>query len=140
MVGLFFLLWSTAEQYFVPALQFISEDIFQLSPDISGVTFLALGNGAPDIFSSFSALSSGALDIGLGALMGGVNFVVAIVVAIVILVFRFWNKSNIYLTTKIPLTRDLICMLITYLCVFGFALDKFFYLSEAIVLLLFYIL
>ena len=34
------------------------------------VTFLALGNGAPDISSSIAAISSGSYELALGALMG----------------------------------------------------------------------
>lgn len=140
MIGLFSLLWSTAEQYFVQALQFISEDLFQLSPDISGVTFLALGNGSADIFSAFSALNSGAFDIGLGALMGGATFVTTVVLAVVILVFQYWNKSSITVTTRIPLTRDLLCILILYLCIFSFALDNQIFFYETLSLLLCYIM
>lgn len=47
-----------------------------MSPDIAGVTFLAFGNGAPDVFSSLVALSSasadrqGALLVGVASLLG----------------------------------------------------------------------
>ena len=35
------------------------------------MSFLALGNGAPDISSSIAAISSGNYELALGALLGG---------------------------------------------------------------------
>jgi sodium/potassium/calcium exchanger 6 len=43
------------EYFFVPSLASIA-DILKLSPAIAGVTLLALGNGAPDVFTSYAAL------------------------------------------------------------------------------------
>ncbi len=40
-----------------------------LSPSMAAVTLLALGNGAPDVFSSLSALRSGHPRTGLGAIL-----------------------------------------------------------------------
>jgi sodium/potassium/calcium exchanger 6 len=50
LLFLFVLLGSTADEWFVPTLVTIS-DTLRLSPSVAGVTFLALGNGAPDIAS-----------------------------------------------------------------------------------------
>ena len=57
-----FVLWmyflgSTADQYLCNALETISDNL-NFSETISAVTLLALGNGAPDIFSSLSAAGS----------------------------------------------------------------------------------
>lgn len=41
---------------FCPALTVISA-ILRLSQNVAGVTLLALGNGAPDIFSAFAAVN-----------------------------------------------------------------------------------
>ena len=38
------------------------------------VSFLALGNGAPDISASIAAISSGNYELALGALLGGPQF------------------------------------------------------------------
>lgn len=74
------LLGSTASNYFSPCLASICFRL-NLSYDIAGVTFLAFGNGAPDVFSSITSFS-GAADvlIGIGALLGGSVFVTTIVV------------------------------------------------------------
>lgn len=55
IVFLFIALGSTAQDFFCPALSVIS-DTLKLSHNVAGVTFLALGNGAPDIFSVYSSI------------------------------------------------------------------------------------
>ena len=50
-----------------------------------GVTLLALGNGAPDIFASLSAsTSSEGLYMSISSLMGGAMFITSIVSSLVI--------------------------------------------------------
>jgi sodium/potassium/calcium exchanger 6 len=67
---LFFVLGDTAEAYFSPALIKIS-DYLRLSPNIAGVTLLALGNGAPDLSTIIIGVFKGSAEIGLGAPIGG---------------------------------------------------------------------
>lgn len=55
---------------------------------MAGVTFLALGNGAPDVFSSiaaFSAKSDDVVLIGVCELLGASVFVTTVVVGAVVL-------------------------------------------------------
>ncbi|CAM9711330.1 unnamed protein product, partial [Heterosigma akashiwo] len=52
---LIYLLGQTADVYFSPCLATISEGL-GLSDDTAGVTILALGNGAPDVFASVAAV------------------------------------------------------------------------------------
>ena len=47
-------LGSTADMYLSPALETISDKL-SCSESLAGVTLLALGNGAPDVFASLSA-------------------------------------------------------------------------------------
>ena len=54
MCVLMYLLSSTADQYLSPSLEHITMK-FKISESLAGVTLLALGNGAPDVFSSISA-------------------------------------------------------------------------------------
>ena len=66
---LFFMLGTSAEDYFCPTLGVIS-DVLRLSPDVAGITILALGNGAPDVFSTFVAVTGGKFSIAIGELTG----------------------------------------------------------------------
>jgi Ca2+/Na+ antiporter len=77
LLFLFYVLANTADRYLVPALNQLS-DFFKLSPNVAGndnttnqplylhictvgvgVTLLAFGNGAPDVFTSFSSFKNG---------------------------------------------------------------------------------
>ena len=75
---------NTAKMYFSPTLGSICERL-KLSYDVAGVTFLAMGNGAPDLFGAVSSFT-GKEDtlIGLGALLGGSVFVSSVVVVVTI--------------------------------------------------------
>ena len=55
-VGMY-LLSSTADIYLSPSLEFITER-FSCNESLAGVTLLAFGNGAPDVFSSIAAAKS----------------------------------------------------------------------------------
>lgn len=80
-VALIHLLGSTAGNYLSPTLGKICERL-NLSYNVAGVTFLAFGNGAPDVFSSIASFLGGedAPMIGLNALLGGSMFVCTVVV------------------------------------------------------------
>lgn len=84
------ILGTTASNYFSPTISSICDKL-QLRYDIAGVTFLAFGNGAPDVFSSISSFSGSSVDgslitIGVGALLGGSFFVSSIVVGSIALI------------------------------------------------------
>lgn len=77
---------NTADAYFTPALSSICVK-FRIPYQVAGVTFLALGNGAPDVFASISAFSGGQdVLIGIGALLGATVFVISVVVAVIVIV------------------------------------------------------
>lgn len=83
---LFQILGSTAEDYFSPSLEQFSKQL-SLPPRFSGVTLLALGNGAADVSATISSILSppnGYL-LSLGALTGAGMFVSTICCSIVIL-------------------------------------------------------
>lgn len=80
------LLGNTAESYFSPALAAICEGL-NLPENIAGVTFLAMGNGAPDVFASLTSFSGGGdVLIGLGALLGASMFISSVVVGSLVVV------------------------------------------------------
>lgn len=90
----FYLLSDTANKYLSVALTNISDKL-KLSQNLAGVTFLAFGNGAPDVISSIVASDGdGAegLDVAIGSLLGGGIFVTCLVFSLVVL---FANRVNV---------------------------------------------
>jgi len=101
---LFVCLAITAEDYFCPALTTISK-MLKLSQNVAGVTFLALGNGSPDIFSCIVALGSGSLEttfLAFGAMFGAGLFVNTVVVGAVTI------SQDSYVLARRPFFRDCI--------------------------------
>lgn len=43
-----------ADYFFVPALEYLSFEMLMLKPEVAGITFLALGNGSPDVFGALA--------------------------------------------------------------------------------------
>ncbi|CAH1800977.1 unnamed protein product [Owenia fusiformis] len=94
---------TTADDFFCPDLAVIS-DTLRLSPNVAGVTFLAFGNGAPDIFSAIAAFSSssgGDAGLAIGGLFGAGVFVTTIVAGTIAIICPFVAMQR-------PLLRDLI--------------------------------
>ena len=54
---------STADEYLSPSLEYITVR-FKISESLAGVTFLAFGNGAPDVFSSIASAASASFNDG----------------------------------------------------------------------------
>ncbi|XP_030890683.1 mitochondrial sodium/calcium exchanger protein [Leptonychotes weddellii] len=70
LLYLFLILGVTAAKFFCPNLSAIST-MLKLSHNVAGVTFLAFGNGAPDIFSTLVAFSDPrTASLAFGALFG----------------------------------------------------------------------
>jgi solute carrier family 24 (sodium/potassium/calcium exchanger), member 6 len=71
-------LGSTADQYLSPSLDAISEKL-SCSESLAGVTLLALGNGASDVFSAIAASgdsdSNGDIMLSVSALIGSAFFI-----------------------------------------------------------------
>ena len=77
LVWVFFLLHiveSTTNFYFVTSLQ-LTVNILKLSPNIAGVTFLAVGNAACDVIASIAAIQADSVDVGVGTTVGAGIFV-----------------------------------------------------------------
>ncbi|KAJ3266262.1 hypothetical protein HDU77_001751 [Chytriomyces hyalinus] len=102
--------------------------LLQLSETVAGVTLAALGNGAPDIFATYSAVRAGAGSMALGELLGAALFVTLVVVGGVALV------SPDTALPRRPFLRDLIFLIgcvaivlyITFTGEISFSLSIFF--------------
>ncbi|XP_030621985.1 mitochondrial sodium/calcium exchanger protein [Chanos chanos] len=98
---LFLVLGLIASDFFCPNLSAISSTL-QLTHNVAGVTFLALGNGAPDVFSAIAAFSQPrTAGLAIGALFGAGIFVTTVVAGSVALVKPFTVASR-------PFLRDVI--------------------------------
>lgn len=76
-----------ADEHLSPSLQRIAKT-FKLSESLAGVTLLAFGAGAPDIFASLSASEDAdveGIQLGLGVLLGSSLFILSIVTSSCIL-------------------------------------------------------
>lgn len=101
LLFLFLILGLTASKFFCPNLSAISTSL-HLTHNVAGVTFLALGNGAPDIFSAMAAFSNPhTAGLAVGALFGAGIFVTTVVAGSVALVKPFAVASR-------PFLRDVI--------------------------------
>ncbi|WKX99911.1 hypothetical protein Q1695_014632 [Nippostrongylus brasiliensis] len=100
MFMLFVMVSSTADDFFSPSVSSIVAHL-KISESIAGVTFMAFGNGAPDIFGSIASVLSSPkpkAGLALGELFGAGTFVTTVVTATIILVKPF--KIDIFSTLR----------------------------------------
>ncbi|KAG0023814.1 hypothetical protein BGZ81_007921 [Podila clonocystis] len=98
----------------------------------TGVTFLAFGNGSPDVFSTFSAMGAGSASLAIGELVGAASFITSVVVGSMAIIKPFK-------VSKAPFLRDVIffagCVLFTLYTV----IDGKITMVESITLIVYYI-
>lgn len=75
---LFMAIGIAASDYLCPNLNTISK-MLGLSESLAGVTFLAFGNGSPDVFSTYAAMKIGSGSLAIGELVGAASFITAVV-------------------------------------------------------------
>lgn len=95
-----------------------------LSESLAGVTFLAFGNGSPDVFSTFSAMSTNSGSLAIGELIGAASFITAVVAGSMAFVrpFKVAKKSFV---------RDVVFFIIAASLSMVFLHDGKLYLWEA---------
>ncbi|KAJ2491577.1 hypothetical protein IWW37_002144 [Coemansia sp. RSA 2050] len=91
---LFVWLGVSASEYFSPNVSTLSQ-LMRLPESLAGVTLLALGNGAPDLFSTFSAVRAGSGALALGQLIGSASFIVSVVIGATTLVVPVYKVSQL---------------------------------------------
>jgi sodium/potassium/calcium exchanger 6 len=104
-----------------------------MSPEVAGLTILALGNGAPDLATSISSIVlAKPFDIVVGGLFGAALFVSSIVVAAVSFIGR-------HVKLDAPNTiRDIAFYLVAVVGVFFITWDGEVYIYEAVIFLVYY--
>ncbi|KAH9838235.1 Sodium/calcium exchanger protein-domain-containing protein [Rhodofomes roseus] len=78
LVFLFSTLGISASDFFCPNLATLAQ-LLGLDENMAGVTFLAFGNGSPDVFATFSAMKANSGGLAIGELLGAATFVVSCV-------------------------------------------------------------
>lgn len=128
------LLFSTigiaASDFFCINLSTIAT-ILGMSESMAGVTFLAFGNGSPDVFSTFAAFSTNSSSLAIGELFGAAGFITAVVAGSMALVrpFRVAKKAFI---------RDVGFFTVASAFSLSFLWDGHLHLWECITMVLFY--
>ncbi|XP_068937698.1 mitochondrial sodium/calcium exchanger protein [Petaurus breviceps papuanus] len=108
---LFLFLAVTAEKFFCPNLSAISITL-KLSHNVAGVTFLAFGNGAPDVFSALVAFSNArTAGLAIGALFGAGVLVTTVVAGGIAIIRPFTAASR-------PFFRDIIFYMVAIVLTF----------------------
>lgn len=100
---------------------------------VAGVTFLAFANGAPDLFSVFSAVKKGpgTASMAFGALFGAALFVCSMVVGLIAFLYPFRFKRR-------PFTRDILVFVIALSTLLAIMNDGKITLVESIVMVALY--
>lgn len=70
--------------------------ILGMSESLAGVTFLAFGNGSPDVFSTFAAMNSNSASMAVGELIGAASFITGVVAGSMALVREFRVDKKTY--------------------------------------------
>lgn len=93
---LFTTIGVAASDFFCINLSTISSYL-GMSESLAGVTFLAFGNGSPDVFSTFAAIRSHSGSLAVGELIGAAGFITAVVAGSMALIrpFHVYKKSFI---------------------------------------------
>jgi len=84
----------------------------RMSDTFAGVTFLALGNGSPDIFSTFAAMNSNSSSMAIGELIGAASFITTVVAGSMALVQPFNIKRNSFVRDVAFLLTAIIFLLL----------------------------
>ena len=127
---LFSTLGISASDFFCPNLATIAQ-LLHLDEHVAGVTFLALGNGSPDVFATFSALRTNAGSLAIGELLGAASFIVSCVVGSMCIIKPFRVNRG-------PFLRDTAFFIASVTTLLVILLDGHIYAWEAALLVLFY--
>ncbi|THW95443.1 hypothetical protein D6D18_05766 [Aureobasidium pullulans] len=129
------LLFSTigiaASDFFCINLSTIAT-ILGMSESMAGVTFLAFGNGSPDVFSTFAAFSTNSSSLAIGELFGAAGFITAVVAGSMALVRPFKVAKKAFI-------RDVGFFTVAAAFSLSFLWDGRLHLWECITMVLFYI-
>ncbi|KAF8269558.1 Sodium/calcium exchanger protein-domain-containing protein [Lactarius quietus] len=130
LIFLFSTLGISASDFFCPNLATIAQ-LLNLDENVAGVTFLAFGNGSPDVFATFSALRTNSGSLAIGELLGAASFIVSCVVGSMCIIKPFRVHRG-------PFLRDSAFFTVSVFVLLVILLDGWIYAWEAAILVLLY--
>ena len=104
------------DRYFVPALETFTERM-KMQPEVAGASFMAIGNSAPELFTSLIGVYVSEDDVGVGTVVGSAVFNILFVIGGCILVspavlhvevYPIVRDASFYVVSLIPLA--IVCM------------------------------
>lgn len=131
LLSIFMTIGIAASEFLCPNLNTMGS-ILGLSESLLGVTFLAFGNGSPDLFSTYSSVKIGSGSLAIGELIGAASLITAVVTGSMALVRPFKVCKESFL-------RDLVFFICAILFVLYFLSDGFLRVWECFVMLGIYV-
>eukprot|EP00750_Incisomonas_marina_P010416 INCI16271.14.p1 GENE.INCI16271.14~~INCI16271.14.p1 ORF type:complete len:706 (-),score=95.83 INCI16271.14:1474-3591(-) len=127
------LLVTTTRLFFVPPTEYLTQKL-KFSPEVAGITLLALGTAIPDVMTAVSAGSVGDFNLVFSALVGASIFVGTGVLASVI-----FTSSDLVMD-KTAFYRDCIACVVVAAAIVAMAVDGAIHLWESVIFVVMYIL
>ena len=131
MLFLFSFVGVVASDFLCPNLSTIASRL-GLTENTAGVTFLAFGNGSPDVFSTFGAMRTGSGSLAIGELIGAASFIVSVISGSMMLIAPFRVKPW-------PFCRDVGFFVLAISMILAFLFDGNLRISECIALICVYV-
>nr|KAI8768709.1 putative sodium/potassium/calcium exchanger [Biomphalaria glabrata] len=131
-IYMFAALAVVCDDYFVPSLEHICEDL-GLQADVAGATFMAAGSSAPEFMTSVVGVFFAESDVGVGTIVGSAVFNILFIIG-VCGVFA----GMVVELTWYPLVRDTLFYLLSVLALFLVIRDQSVEWYEALMMVLLY--
>ncbi|CAG8543840.1 13007_t:CDS:10 [Ambispora gerdemannii] len=130
LLFLFGFVGVAASDFFCPNLSTIAAKL-HLSESMAGVTFLAFGNGSPDLFSTFSAVTNHSGSLAIGELIGAASFISSVVAGSMAVITPFR-------VTRVPFIRDVLFFIGAIAVVIFIITDGEIHFWESAILVIYY--
>ncbi|XP_065051778.1 sodium/potassium/calcium exchanger 3-like [Rhopilema esculentum] len=132
-VYMFIALAFVCDDYFVASLDHICENL-NLSEDVAGATFMAVGGSAPELFTSVIGLFViGYGDVGPGTIVGSAVFNILVALGLV-----SFFAGQVTQLTRWPILRDSLSYSVAIAALIGAMYDGFITWYESLIMLLLY--
>lgn len=140
LIQCFTALGITSSDYLCPNLSSISRYL-AIPDNLSGLTLLLFGNGAPDIISTYSSFMSDNGSLAIGELIGALFLTTTLVIGVMSVVhpFHIYSEES-ELNDKLVFIRDISFFILSVILLIVFAADGVLKFWESLVLIFIYLL